>query len=151
MRLWGGNKEDFSPTLVSRSITSPFQFDDEVTLIQHQKAKHFQCAFCYKKMTTVGALAIHALQVHKEALRKVPNAREGRDSIDVQVYGMEGVPDDLLVAGTKRQRMTKGEADAEDAKQVVGGGLPSPFGMPPPGASERRAACAGYARATCVG
>ena len=96
-------------------------------------------------MTTVGALAIHSQQVHKETLHKVPNAREGRDSIDVQVYGMEGVPDELIVAGTKRQRMTKSELDAEDAKQVVGGGMPGmpggmpmpPFGMPSPGACER--------------
>ena len=108
------------------------QFDDENTLIQHQKARHFQCGFCYKKMTTVGALAIHSLQVHKEALKKVPNAREGRDSIEVQVYGMENVPEELLVAGVKRQRMT-GDA-ADDKKQVVGGGMPPPFGMPPPGA-----------------
>ena len=87
-------------------------------------------------MTTVGALAIHSLQVHKEALRKVPNAREGRDSIEVQVYGMENVPEELLVSGTKRQRMTKGEVDAADEppKQVVGGGMPQQFGMPQPGA-----------------
>jgi hypothetical protein len=111
------------------------EFDDETTLIQHQKAKHFQCAFCFKKMTTVGALVIHASQVHKETLRAVPNSKEGRDSLDMQVYGMENVPDELLVANTKRTRMTQGEVDAEGGAAQGPGGGPMPYngGMHPGG------------------
>ncbi len=86
-------------------------------------------------MTTVGALVIHASQVHKETLRAVPNSKEGRDSLDMQVYGMENVPDELLVANTKRTRMTQGEVDAEGGAAQGPGGGPMPYngGMHPGG------------------
>jgi len=32
------------------------------------------------------------MQVHKETIDKIPGAVQGRDSIDVEVYGMEGIP-----------------------------------------------------------
>jgi hypothetical protein len=89
-------------------------------------------------MTTVGALVIHASQVHKETLKTVPNAKEGRDSLDVQVYGMENVPDELLLQGTKRTRMTQGEVDAENGAaqaQGAGGGQMFGGGMPPGGST----------------
>jgi len=40
-------------------------FDDEKILIQHQKAKHFKCHICHKKLYTGPGLAIHCMQVHK--------------------------------------------------------------------------------------
>ena len=33
------------------------------------------------------------MQVHKETIDKIPSAIPGRDSTDVEVYGMEGIPD----------------------------------------------------------
>lgn len=45
-------------------------FDDARVLTDHQKAKHFRCPTCGKKLTTVSSLAIHATQVHKETLAK---------------------------------------------------------------------------------
>jgi transcription initiation factor IIE alpha subunit len=45
-------------------------FDDEKVLVQHQKAKHFKCQVCGKKMTTASSLSIHCIQVHKENLTK---------------------------------------------------------------------------------
>lgn len=38
-------------------------FDDEKILIQHQKAKHFKCHICHKKLYTGPGLAIHCMQV----------------------------------------------------------------------------------------
>ena len=38
-------------------------FDDEKILIQHQKAKHFKCHVCHKKLFTGPGLAIHCMQV----------------------------------------------------------------------------------------
>lgn len=32
------------------------------------------------------------MQVHKETIDKIPGAVPGRDSVDVEVYGMEGIP-----------------------------------------------------------
>lgn len=67
-------------------------FDDEKVLIQHQKARHFKCHTCHKKLSTAGGMVVHVMQVHKIPITTVPNAKPGRDSIDVEVYGMEGVP-----------------------------------------------------------
>ncbi|KFM78878.1 Zinc finger protein 207, partial [Stegodyphus mimosarum] len=69
------------------------EFDDEKILIQHQKAKHFKCHICHKKLYTGPGLAIHCMQVHKDTLDKVPNALPNRNSVDVEIYGMEGIPE----------------------------------------------------------
>lgn len=68
------------------------EFEDEKILIQHQKAKHFKCHICGKKLFTGPGLAIHCMQVHKETIDKIPCALPGRDSVDIEVYGMEGIP-----------------------------------------------------------
>lgn len=71
-------------------------FDDEKVLIQHQKAKHFKCSICCRKLDTATGLAVHLLQVHKEQLASVPNALSGRDSVDVIVHGMDGIPAEII-------------------------------------------------------
>ncbi|XP_034043714.1 BUB3-interacting and GLEBS motif-containing protein ZNF207b isoform X2 [Thalassophryne amazonica] len=68
-------------------------FDDEKILIQHQKAKHFKCHICHKKLYTGPGLAIHCMQVHKETIDSVPNAIPGRLDIELEIYGMEGIPE----------------------------------------------------------
>ena len=45
-------------------------FDDEKVLIQHQRAKHFRCSFCSKKLTTANGMAVHVVQVHHETIHK---------------------------------------------------------------------------------
>jgi hypothetical protein len=67
-------------------------FDDEKILIQHQKARHFKCNICHKKLSTPSGLVVHCMQVHKEALKAVPNAKPGKESVELEIYGMEGVP-----------------------------------------------------------
>lgn len=68
-------------------------FDDEKVLILHQKARHFKCPTCHKKLSTISGMIIHTQQVHKEVLQSIPNAKPGKESVEVEVYGMEGVPD----------------------------------------------------------
>jgi len=68
------------------------EFDDEKILIRHQKAKHFKCHICFMKLYTGPGLAIHCMQVHKETIDKVHNALPNRRSIDIEIYGMEGIP-----------------------------------------------------------
>jgi len=41
------------------------EFEDEKVLIEHQKAKHFKCSFCPRRLNTAGGLAVHLGQVHK--------------------------------------------------------------------------------------
>ncbi|EYC13576.1 hypothetical protein Y032_0043g793 [Ancylostoma ceylanicum] len=68
------------------------EFDDEKVLIQHQKAKHFKCHICHKKLFSGPGLAIHCMQVHKETIDKIPGAVPGRDSSQMEIYGMQGIP-----------------------------------------------------------
>ncbi|KAJ2820318.1 hypothetical protein IWW50_005099, partial [Coemansia erecta] len=70
------------------------EFEDEKVLIQHQKARHFKCHICSKRLNTANGMVIHVAQVHKENVRHVPNALAGRESTDVEIYGSSGIPDD---------------------------------------------------------
>lgn len=38
-------------------------------------------------------LTLHAFQVHKETIDSVPNAIPGRVDIELEIYGMEGIPE----------------------------------------------------------
>ena len=40
-------------------------------------------------------LSIHCMQVHKETLDKVPNSAPGRGNIEIEIYGMEGIPEQV--------------------------------------------------------
>ncbi|KAK0235865.1 hypothetical protein EDD85DRAFT_838370 [Armillaria nabsnona] len=63
--------------------------------MQHQKAKHFKCNMCPRRLNTAGGLAVHIQQVHKlepENLPRIENAIPGRDGYEVEIFGMEGIP-----------------------------------------------------------
>ncbi|KAF8920253.1 hypothetical protein CPB85DRAFT_1429061 [Mucidula mucida] len=71
------------------------EFEDEKVLMQHQKAKHFKCGMCPRRLNTAGGLAVHIQQVHKlepENLPRIENAMPGRDGYEVEIFGMEGIP-----------------------------------------------------------
>ncbi|KDR69214.1 hypothetical protein GALMADRAFT_230738 [Galerina marginata CBS 339.88] len=71
------------------------EFEDEKVLMQHQKAKHFKCNMCPRRLNTAGGLAVHIQQVHKlepENLPRIENALPGRDGYEVEIFGMEGMP-----------------------------------------------------------
>lgn len=71
-----GKKKKNSSLLVSNISLTIFNrycnrdFDDEKILIQHQKAKHFKCHICHKKLYTGPGLAIHCMQVRSFILQK---------------------------------------------------------------------------------
>lgn len=67
-------------------------FDNDAVLIQHQKARHFKCNHCHRKLNSASGLVIHAAQVHKITMEKVPNSITGHDTPEMEIYGMEGVP-----------------------------------------------------------
>ena len=110
------------------------EFDDEKILIQHQKAKHFKCHICHKKLYTGPGLSIHCMQVHKQTIDKVPNALPNRSNIEIEIYGMEGIPDQDL-KNHESQRGSVGDDDddgpmAKIAKTELGTSSP---GMVAPG------------------
>lgn len=72
------------------------EFNNEIILHQHQKARHFNCTKCKKRFSTAPALDTHSIQVHKDRLSRVPNAKAGRDTFDISIYGMDGVPIELI-------------------------------------------------------
>lgn len=93
------------------------EFEDEKVLIQHQKAKHFKCHICHKKLTSASGMAIHVYKVHKETITKVPNAKVGRDSLSYEIYGMEGIPPgehETISDGPSKKQKTEGEFTGEE-------------------------------------
>ena len=52
----------FSSTLVRKMQLIDMDF---LVLMQHQKAKHFKCNMCPRRLNTAGGLAVHIQQVHK--------------------------------------------------------------------------------------
>ncbi|KAJ5996269.1 hypothetical protein N7522_007929 [Penicillium canescens] len=101
-------------------------FDDLKILISHQKAKHFKCDRCQRRLNTAGGLSVHLSQVHKEQLTEVDNALPNRMGLDVEIFGMEGIPEDVLKA--HQQRVATQFQQAEVERQAV-------TGNPPAGAS----------------
>ncbi|CAI4228465.1 unnamed protein product [Auanema sp. JU1783] len=104
------------------------EFDDEKILIQHQKAKHFKCHICHKKLFSGPGLAIHCMQVHKETVDKIPGAVPGRDNAQMEIYGMQGVP-----PGVTRGVSLAAEEEPE-TKRLRGDNLPPMPPGPMPGA-----------------
>ncbi|UJR33629.1 hypothetical protein I4U23_021064 [Adineta vaga] len=123
------------------------EFDDEKILLEHQKARHFKCLICRKKLFTGPGLQIHSQQVHNERIDKVPNAIKGRESIEIEIHGMEGIPEADL--RTHERRLNGKDDDEPDSTDVTAihslTNMPSiphagmmpipftgmPFGMPP--------------------
>ncbi|CAK7266646.1 hypothetical protein SEPCBS57363_002195 [Sporothrix epigloea] len=99
-------------------------FEDLKLLISHQKAKHFKCERCGRRLNTAGGLSVHMNQVHKETLTQVENALEGREGLDVEIFGMEGIPGDALMQHNQQivEDFHKKQADRQAAT-----------GNPPPG------------------
>ena len=117
------------------------EFEDELVLQNHQKAKHFKCNHCNRRLNTIGGLVTHAEHMHKEIVRSVPNAIPGRETTEYEIYGMIGIPEEHLEARergepivVKKVRLDPG-ADRGTPPPVAAvpppapGGLP--FGMPP--------------------
>lgn len=71
-------------------------------------------------------LSVHMSQVHKEQLTEVENALPNRAGLDVEIFGMEGIPDEVLHA--HRQRVATQFHQAEAERQAATGNPPSGAG-----------------------
>ncbi|KAK4960767.1 hypothetical protein LTR66_012890 [Elasticomyces elasticus] len=103
-------------------------FDDLKILISHQKARHFKCNRCNRRLNTAGGLSVHMTQVHKENLDAVENALPNRVDVNIEIFGMEGIPEDVLMLHNQRVTQQFYQEEAERRAQT---------GNPPPGTGGR--------------
>jgi hypothetical protein len=72
------------------------EFEDEKVLILHQKAKHFKCLCCSRRLNSASGLIVHIAQIHKESIDTVPNSVPGHDTPEIDIFGMQGIPPEDL-------------------------------------------------------
>ncbi|KOS18187.1 BUB3-interacting and GLEBS motif-containing protein [Escovopsis weberi] len=102
-------------------------FEDLKLLISHQKAKHFKCDRCGRRLNTAGGLSVHLNQVHKETLSQVENALPNRQGLEVEIFGMEGIPQEVL--DQHRNRIIQNFYQAQEDRRIA-------TGNPAPGQSK---------------
>ena len=72
-------------------------------------------------MNTIGGLVVHLQDVHKEHTNVVPNSIGGRETIDIEIFGMEGIPYEDLERHI--QEKSRGEKrkyeDPEELKRTM--------------------------------
>lgn len=103
-------------------------FSDENTLIQHQKNKHFKCAECNRKLNTAQGLAVHSYQVHKVTVDSVPGAKPGRENVEIEIFGMAGVPEGLKPGLVQEEEPAAKKAKVESPSPYT---PVAPVGLPP--------------------
>jgi hypothetical protein len=69
--------------------------------------------FLHIQLYTAPGLSIHCMQVHKEAIDKVPNSLPNRSNIEIEIYGMEGIPAQDL-KDHERQKSGNGNKSESD-------------------------------------
>ncbi|XP_075152385.1 bub3 interacting GLEBS and Zinc finger domain protein isoform X3 [Haematobia irritans] len=106
------------------------EFDDEKILVQHQKAKHFKCHICHKKLYTGPGLSIHCMQVHKETVDKVPNSLPNRSNIEIEIFGMDGIPPEDIREHERQKN--GGKSDSDDDEPVAKKKVDYPIAAAPP-------------------
>jgi len=75
-------------------------------------------------------LQVHLQQVHKESLTEIENALPSRSKPDVEIFGMEGIPEDVLQQ--HNTRVTQ-EYYANEAAHRAASGNHTPGGVQQPG------------------
>ena len=63
-------------------------------------------SFLYAIFSLTGIPLVLCAQVHKETVSKVPNAVPGKDNIELEIFGMEGIPEGDRIA---RELAVQGE------------------------------------------
>ena len=72
------------------------EFETVHILLKHQKNRHFACSNCRKKFSKASSIVTHCMTKHHITLSKVANAKKGREALSMSIYGMVGVPDDII-------------------------------------------------------
>lgn len=79
-------------------------------------------------------LSVHMSQVHKETLTTVENALPNRSDHNVEIFGMEGIPEEIV--SQHNQRVTRDFYQAE-AERRANTGNPAPGGNSAGGAPKK--------------
>lgn len=58
-------------------------------------------------------LSVHMTQVHKETLSVIENALPNRSGLEVEIFGMEGIPEDIVQSHKQRVLQSFAQAEAE--------------------------------------
>ncbi|KAA8574699.1 hypothetical protein EYC84_003949 [Monilinia fructicola] len=90
-----------------------------ILTIYFSQAKHFKCERCGRRLNTAGGLSVHMNQVHKETLASVDNSLPNRQGLEVEIFGMEGIPEDVVQA--HNQRIIAGFYQAEQDRRAATG------------------------------
>jgi len=69
---------------------------------------------------------VHMNQVHKETLSHVENALPNRKGLDIEIFGMEGVPEDVMQQ--HQQRVLQEFYEAQKERQIATGNPPAGSG-----------------------
>ena len=72
-------------------------------------------------LTTTTGLSVHMTQVHKETLSVIENALPNRSGLEVEIFGMEGIPEDIVQ--THNQRVVQSFAQAEAERRAATGNI----------------------------
>jgi hypothetical protein len=73
------------------------------------------------------------MQVHKEQIDKVPNSLPNRSNIEIEIYGMEGIPQEDLKNHERQKNGNKSDSDDDEpaTKKNKMDGQPNMAAMPP--------------------
>ena len=71
-------------------------FDDQQVLQTHQREVHFHCDHCNRRLNTANGLSVHTLQVHKAPITAIRNSIEGRESPNIEIFGVSELPPVLI-------------------------------------------------------
>lgn len=59
------------------------------------------------------------MQVHKEAIDKVPNSLPNRSNIEIEIYGMEGIPSQDLKDHEKQKTGGGNKSESDDEEPMA--------------------------------
>lgn len=54
------------------------------------------------------------MQVHKETIDKVPNSFPNRSNIEIEIFGMDGIPPEDLKEHERQKTGSGGRSDSDD-------------------------------------
>lgn len=109
----------FSLTIKRQSISNATDAAEDSILLEASIANEDSARI----MLMILGLSVHMTQVHKESLGAIENALPNRAGLEVEIFGMEGIPDEVVAS--HRQRVITQYAQAE-AERRASTGNPAP-------------------------